>query len=158
MNTFSRVMAVDFGERRSGIAVSDPLGIMAQPLTTLEISPKKLAPALLDLIRQHSVVDLVIGIPYEMDGSIGPQAEKVLCFCEELKKLLALDSKLANLPLHHIDERLTSRQADRFLAGSKLKNKDRSSAIDQISACILVETFLANRTACHSHQTAEVIL
>src|SRR3954469_6886961 len=104
-----RILALDVGSRRIGLAVSDALGITAQPLDTLNRTNKRADIAhLKQLIRQHDVTELVLGNPLNMSGQPGPQAQKVAAFAEELRSRL-------NLPVHLWDERLTSTEAHRIL-------------------------------------------
>src|SRR3954466_15855705 len=114
----NRILALDVGSRRIGLAVSDALGITAQPLETLNRTNKRADIAeLKKIIHQHHVTELVLGNPLNMSGEPGSQAEKVAAFAEELRTRL-------NLPVHLWDERLTSTEAHRILDDSG-HSKDR---------------------------------
>lgn len=130
-------MGLDVGDARVGIAISDPLGISAQCYPALE-RDKSFYKKLKSLIEEKDVSTLVIGLPYELSGDLGEQAKKVENFVNNLsQKLIGLD-----LSVVFIDERLTTSEAKRVLSGSKLKNREKSAALDSISASLILETHL----------------
>ena len=107
-----RVMALDVGDRRIGVAISDPTGMLASPLTTLErggSADMAAADAVIGLAREHSAGEIVVGIPYLMSGRTGEQARVTLEFAEAL-------AALADVPVRRVDERLSSALAERMLA------------------------------------------
>src|SRR5205085_1840499 len=113
-----RILALDVGSRRIGLAVSDALGITAQPLETLNRTNKRADFAeLKKVLHQHRVTEIVVGNPLNMSGEAGPQAQKIAAFAQELHTRFAL-------PVHLFDERLTSAEAHRFLDDSG-HSKDR---------------------------------
>lgn len=138
-------MALDVGDARIGVALSDPLGMTAQPLCTLEQKGGKAVTDLIALLKTHDVGILVVGMPYELDGTSGEQAKKVDNFLSRLKKNLKTVPELEALQIKMLDERFTSQQAERALIGSKLKNRERSAAQDRIAAALILEGYLLTR-------------
>ncbi len=150
-----RILALDLGDRRIGLAITDPLGLTAQPLFTLHrAAPKPNLRADLKsiarFVRQHHVEVLVIGIPLHADGSPSPQSAKVQTFVAALRDFLLPNHP--NLTLHLLDERLTTRDAHALLDASSRspsRNQDkasrlaRSEHIDQVAAVLLLEAFLS---------------
>lgn len=130
-------MALDVGDARVGIAISDALGISAQPHAAIE-RKKDFFAKLRKLIEEKEIKTLVLGLPLELDGAYGIQAKKVEDFRSSLTKELAQ----LNLKVDYLDERLTTAQAERVLQGSKLKNRARSAALDSISAALILESYL----------------
>jgi putative Holliday junction resolvase len=132
-------MALDVGDARVGIAISDPLLITAQPLETVD-TPKACA-RIVQICVDKSVGKIIVGLPKMLDGSIGEQAEKVTKFVDNLQS--ALDSSnFEGIEVQYWDERLTTKQAERVLAGSKLKNREKSAALDRISAALILQSYL----------------
>jgi putative holliday junction resolvase len=132
-------MGLDVGSRRIGIAISDPLGITAQGLDTLQRQNKredyrKLA-ALMD---QYQVVEIVVGYPLRMSGAEGTQAEKMQAFAEELRKRF-------KIPVHLWDERLTSAEANRVLRESEMSIKRRGEAVDRMAAVLILQSWMEAR-------------
>lgn len=139
MSESQRILALDLGKKRIGIALSDELGITAQGLPTLERRNKRADFAALSaLVRQNNVQLVVIGLPLRMSGEEGTQADWVRSFAEELKGHVGV-------PVDLRDERWTSRQAERVLMGSGVRHEDRKPAIDRISAVILLQDYLDSR-------------
>ncbi len=138
-----RLLGIDFGDARIGLALSDPLGIFAQPLVTIENTGKRCLKDLAAIVREHTVGIVVTGFPLELDGSVGPQAKKVRKFHGRLEREL----KTADLGVEMIlwDERLTTAQAERVITGSGLLNRERSSALDRISAALILESYMNSR-------------
>ncbi len=131
-----RVMGLDIGSKTIGIAVSDPLGLTAQGLTTIYRRNLDTDLAVLKkLTEQYSVKQLVVGLPRNMNGSYGPQAALVRNFAGKIKQKL-------NLPLCYYDERLTSVAADKVLLEADLSRKSRRKVIDQVAATIILQGFL----------------
>lgn len=131
-----RVMGLDIGSKTIGVAVSDPLGLTAQGLTTIRRRSREAdLEALKKLSRQYGVEQLVVGLPRNMDGSYGPQADAVRNFARKIKIELGL-------PLHFNDERLTTVAATRVLLDADLSRKSRRKVIDQVAATIILQGFL----------------
>jgi putative Holliday junction resolvase len=143
-----RTLALDVGDKRIGLAITDELGITAQPLFTLHRAIPKPnlradLKAIARFIRQHAVEVIVIGNPLHADGSPSPQSYKTLAFAEALRELLAPTHP--NLPIHLLDERLTTRDAHSLLGhrSSRADRLDRKDLIDQVAAVLLLESFLS---------------
>jgi putative Holliday junction resolvase len=134
-----RILALDLGRKRIGMAISDELGITAQGIPTLERRNKRMDFAVLSaLVREKNIERIVLGLPLRMSGEEGTQADWVRGFAEELKGHLGV-------PIELRDERWTSKQAERVLMGSGIRNQDRKPAIDRMSAVILLQDFLDSR-------------
>lgn len=132
----SRILGLDVGSRRIGIAVSDPLGITAQGLDTLQRKNKKQDFAHLErIIRDYSVTDIVVGLPLRMSGSAGVQAERMEAFAEELRRRFGL-------PVHLWDERLTSAEANRLLRETDLSIQKRAQAVDRMAAVLILQGWM----------------
>jgi len=146
MNT-PRTLALDVGDRRIGIAITDALGITAQPLFTLRrTSLRADLKAVARFIRQHKVEVVLIGNPLHADGSPSPQSEKSQTFAAQLHEFLVPTQP--ELIFHLVDERLTTRDAHALLDESKkIFNKSsrltRTETIDQVAAVLLLESFLS---------------
>jgi putative Holliday junction resolvase len=135
-----RILAVDPGSRRIGVALSDPDRILAQPLTTLSsFGRRRDVQALVQLAEEHDAVALVVGLPYNMDGSEGPAFAKSARLIKELEES-------SGLPVCGWDERLTSVQAERTLiaAGLRRDERRRKGMVDRVAAALILEAFLAS--------------
>ena len=131
-----RVLGLDVGARRIGLAVSDPLGITAQGLETLHRKNKKYDFAYLHrVIRQYEVKEIVVGLPLRMSGAEGAQAEKIQSFAEDLRKHF-------NMPVHLWDERLTSAEANRLLRQTDLSIEKRGQAVDRMAAILILQAWM----------------
>ena len=134
-----RVMALDIGGRRIGVALSDTTRVLASPLTTLRAEPRPAALAQIRaLIAQHEVAELVVGLPLTLSGEIGPQAQLVQAFADELRQVVAV-------PVHMFDERLTSVAAERMMLDLGIKPERRKARIDEVAASIILQDFLESR-------------
>lgn len=139
MSDVRRILALDLGKKRIGLALSDELGITAQGLPTLERRNKRADfAALTALVRENNVCRIVLGLPLRMSGEEGTQADWVRAFAEELKTH-------ADVPVELRDERWTSKQAERVLMGSGIRHQERKPAIDRMSAVILLQDYLDSR-------------
>jgi putative holliday junction resolvase len=135
-----RVLGLDVGARRIGVAISDPLGITAQGLETLYRKNKKYDLAYLHrLIRDYQVKEIVVGLPLRMSGAEGIQAEKIQAFAEDLRKRF-------KLPVHLWDERLTSAEANRLLRQTELSIEKRWQAVDRMAAILILQGWMESRT------------
>lgn len=136
-----RILALDVGSRRIGLAVSDPMGITAQGLETLQRKNKRTDLEKLEaVIRHYQVRELVVGLPLRMSGAAGIQSEKMGLFAEELRRRF-------QLPVHLWDERLTSAQANRLLREADLSIEKRKHAVDRMAAVLILQNFLQSREA-----------
>jgi putative holliday junction resolvase len=143
--TNERTMALDVGDARVGVAMSDPTGQFVSPHSTIERKGKAVFRDILAIVASCSARRIVIGLPYELSGALGEQAEKVHAFADELAKRLAQKPEFKAVSIAFWDERLTTAQAERIIAGSKLKNRDRSALLDRVSAALILESFLDSR-------------
>ncbi len=131
-----RVLGLDVGSKRIGVAVSDPLGITAQGLETIQRKNKRLDFEQLEkLIRNYEVKEIVIGFPLRMSGAEGVQAEKMQRFAEEVRQRF-------QLPIHLWDERLTSAQANRLLRETEMSIKRRGEVVDQMAAVLILQSWM----------------
>lgn len=131
-----RLMGLDVGDKTIGVAVSDPLGITAQGITTIRRKGVKNDFVELEsIINRYGVTEVVIGLPKNMNNSIGPQGEKVLQFVEKFKKKFDLEVILQ-------DERLTTVSAERLLIGADVSRKKRKNVIDKVAATYILDSYL----------------
>jgi putative Holliday junction resolvase len=131
-----RILALDHGAKRIGVAISDELKTIAQPLEFIPAEPfADFLARLKYLIQQKEVELILIGMPRNMDGSYGPAALKVQEFAAVLKDAIAI-------PIKTWDERLTSAQANRFLISTGARRTKRRQKVDQIAAAVLLQSYL----------------
>jgi len=136
-----RVLGLDVGSRRIGVAVSDPLGITAQGLETLQRSTKRRDfDHLQGVIQEYDVREIVVGLPLRMSGAEGIQSDKMQVFAEELRKRF-------RLPVHLWDERLTSVEANRLLREADLSIEKRGKAVDRMAAVLILQGWMEGRGA-----------
>ena len=135
-------MALDVGDARIGVALSDALCLTAQPHSTVERSGGRSVQALLQIAQRENVGQVVVGMPYELSGEIGAQGQKVEEFVVDLRSAILRRPELQHVGVHLWDERFTTAEAKRVLVSSKLKNKDSSAALDRISAAIILDGYL----------------
>ena len=132
-----RHLGLDVGDRRIGVALSDETATLASALTTLTRSGgRKDATLVADLARRHEVAAVVVGLPLNMDGTRGPQAEKVLGFVESLRR------RLAHVPVVTRDERLTTVEAEEKLREAGVGWKERKRVVDQAAAVVILQEYL----------------
>ena len=131
-----RILALDHGTKRIGVAVSDELKVIAQPLEYILAEPSAdFLGRLKELIRDKEVGLILVGMPRNMDGSYGPAAQKVQEFVGMLKGALIVPIKLW-------DERLTSAQANRLLIQGNVRREKRKEKVDKMAAAILLQSYL----------------
>ena len=139
----ARVLGIDFGERRVGLALSDPSATIAQPLPTITRRLGKRPPiaAITEIIQQQEVGEVVVGLPLNLAGDETDWTRTVRDFGNKLQER-------AGIPVEFLDERLTSVQAERAVRGSGLKRSDREQKhrIDAAAAVLLLQTYLDRRT------------
>jgi putative holliday junction resolvase len=134
-----RVLAVDPGSRRVGLALSDELRRLASPLRTLDAEPAEtLAERVAAVAREVGAVELVVGLPTNLDGTAGEAARSARALADGLKKS-------TRLPVSLQDERLSSVAAERHLVGSGVRRRQRRGLVDQLAAALVLETFLERR-------------
>lgn len=131
-----RVMALDVGSKRIGVALSDPLKITAQGLMTYNrTTPEEDIPGIWKLIDEHEVSQLVVGLPKNMDGSIGFKAEEIRQFVADLTAERSIE-------VIWIDERLTTVSAERALLEADVSRAKRKKVIDKMAATIILQSYL----------------
>lgn len=131
-----RVLAVDPGSKRVGIAVSDPSGTIAQPLTTVDAEPTEtLAARLAEIAKQNDAGRIVVGLPRRLDGSYGPEAKSA-------RELGDAVRKASGLPVELVDERLTTVAAERSMLEAGTRRAKRRATIDRVAAALLLQSHL----------------
>lgn len=132
----SRILALDPGTKRIGVAVSDEMGWIAQPLETFERrSIEEDVAHIRELVLRHDVNQIVLGLPLRLHGQAGPEAENVRRFIERLEQDL-------KIPIVAWDERLTSKSAEDMLIGAGVSRKKRKGVVDRVAAAILLQSYL----------------
>jgi putative Holliday junction resolvase len=135
-----RILALDHGTRRVGVAVSDELYLIAQPLEYIAPEPfADFLARLKEILREKEVELILIGMPRNMDGSYGPAALKVQEFAAALKAAVTI-------PLKLWDERLTTTQAQKYLIEGGVRRNQRKEKVDKTAAAILLQSYLDSRT------------
>jgi len=137
-----RFLGLDVGNRRIGVAVSDELGLTAQPVMTLERrhNQREDLRSLARLARRFGVAGIVVGNPLHLSGDPSPQAAKTQSFAAQL-------GELTGLPIHLWDERLTSREAHQILYEAGHARQDHRKVIDQVAATLILRSFMEQREA-----------
>src|SRR5580692_8383278 len=131
-----RILGIDHGTKRIGLAISDELGVIAQPLEFVLAEPfDKFLARLKEIIRAKEVELLLVGMPRNMDGSYGPAALKV-------QEFVAVLNETVGIPIKVWDERLTSAQANRFLIQGNVRRDKRKEKVDKTAAAILLQSYL----------------
>jgi len=134
-----RYLGLDVGDRIVGLALSDETATIAGGLPSLRrVGPKKDVRAVLDLVRRHDVAEVVVGLPRRLDGSLGPQAQKVLAFMEDLRPAVGV-------PLVPWDERFTSVVAEQALVEADVSRRDRKGLVDKVAAILILQNYLDYR-------------
>ena len=135
-----RILALDYGDKRIGVAVSDPLGIIAQALETITVSNKRKSfERIQEIIREKNAVKIIVGMPFNMDGTKGERAEVTERFISELQRVVSIEI----IPW---DERLTSVQAKRIMVFRGQKTGTNKAKVDKLAAALLLENYLESRT------------
>jgi putative Holliday junction resolvase len=135
-----RFLGLDVGNRRIGVAVSDELGLTAQPVLTLERkrSQREDMRSLARLARRFEVVGIMVGNPVHLSGDVSPQAAKTQAFAAAL-------AELSGLPIHLWDERLTTREAHQILYEAGHARQQHGRVVDQVAATLILQSFLDQR-------------
>jgi putative Holliday junction resolvase len=137
-----RSFGLDMGNKRTGVAISDPQGILAVPLTVVNHQGEDAAMNdIIKLVGQYEVERIVIGLPYSLSGKPGQQAEKVAAFAEKLSLRLKR-SNLAPVDIQLWDERLSTVAADRLIGEAGTKRNKRKQHRDAIAAAFILQGFL----------------
>jgi len=136
-----RILALDYGSKRIGLAVTDELGVTAQGLPTLHRTNKRNDfDHLRRTLKQYGVGLIVMGLPLRMSGDTGTQSDKVEAFAEELRARF-------KLPVELFDERLTSVEANRVLDDAEISGRRRKEVVDQLAAVLILQAFVEFRGA-----------
>lgn len=141
-----RILGLDVGDRRIGLALSDPLGYTAQPLFTLHRAGRRAdLKSVGRVLRKHGVTEAVVGNPLYMSGDLSPQATKAQAFAEELRAEFGIR-------VHLWDERLTTTEAHRHLDDAGHASIGRKGIIDQVAAVLILQSFLEARANERAHR------
>ena len=135
----SRIMAIDYGNARIGIALTDPLKIIASGYTTLK-NDEGIFDNILALCREKEVESIVMGIPFDQDSKIGESALKVINFAKLLKEYLDVND--FSIPFYEQDERYSTHEAYDAMRTVKVKNKKKKALVDQIAAAKILSDFM----------------
>lgn len=137
----NRYMALDVGDRTIGVAISDPLFIMASGHSTIfRENIEKDLEILKDIIVKEGIIKIVVGLPKNMNNTVGPQGEKVLSFVEDLKIFLKDNNFEIEIVMQ--DERLTTVSAERILIEGNMSRKNRKKVIDKVAATYILQSYL----------------
>ena len=131
-----RIMGLDVGDKTIGVAVSDLMGLTAQGVKTVKrVGKKKDIEVLKEIIKEKQVNKIVSGLPKNMNGTLGPQGEKVIKFCEILEEE-------TGIKIEYWDERLSTVAAERTLIQGNVRRENRKSVIDMVAATIILQGYL----------------
>lgn len=134
-----RIMGLDVGDKTIGVAISDLLGLTAQGKTTIiRKSKKEDYGKLKELIDEYEINKVVVGLPKNMNGSIGPQCEKTMKFAEKLKNKFDIE-------MVYQDERLSTKAAERILISGDVRRDKRKTLIDKVAATVILQTYLDSK-------------
>jgi putative Holliday junction resolvase len=133
------ILALDVGSKRIGVAVADPTGSFALPVTVIERTNLKAdLERITVLAREYSADEVVVGDPVTLGGQRGPAAEKIDRFVEQL-------SRVYSGAIHRVDERMTTAQATKSLIAADVSRAKRKNVVDKMAAALILETYLARR-------------
>ncbi len=131
-----RVMGVDYGDVRIGVALSDPLGFTAQAFTVLDArKTPDVSAALADIAIKQEVSRIVVGYPRNMNGTVGERAQKSELFAQQLERA-------TGLPVSLVDERLSTVSAQRMLITGHVRREKRRAVVDKVAAALILQTYL----------------
>jgi putative holliday junction resolvase len=135
-----RILGLDIGSKRIGIAISDELGFTAQGLETLDSKGSENdVNNIVKIVEKYGVTEIVVGMPYNMNGTEGPQVKKVREFMERMGQRM-------EVPLREWDERLSTAGAERILLEADLSRAKRRKVIDKLAAVLILQGYLDNRS------------
>lgn len=142
-----RILGLDIGEKRIGVALSDPVGTMAFPLTTIARKrPESDMEAIQGLVLQHGVKRIVAGMPRSLDGSLGQQAKRIQDFLSQLPQYV-------DAPVETWDERLSTVAAERMMLEAGVKEKKRKERVDAMAAAFILQGYLDRRRVLNEDQS-----
>lgn len=135
-----KILGLDYGDRRIGVSISDDLGWTAQGLEVIERRKEgRDLQRIAELVKQYEVEEIVVGLPKNMNGSIGPRGELCQAFAGELKEQL-------QLPIHLWDERLSTVAAERTLLEADVSRKKRKGVVDKLAAALILQNYLDSKS------------
>ncbi len=131
-----RTLALDFGTRRIGVAITDLTGTLAQPLETIEApDDEAVLKRIAELVEEYTVSHIVVGLPLHMNGSQGPEAAMARAFGQRV-------TERTGVPVDYLDERWTSREAEAVVQQTGKRRAKRAGGVDRVAAAILLRTYL----------------
>lgn len=131
-----RIIGVDYGERRMGLAISDPLGMFAMPLRTVKVvALRNACNELIDAVAEVDAGLIVVGMPFNMNGTKGEMAEKVDAFIRILREK-------TDIPIEIVDERLSSQLVEKVLISSDMRRNKRKQVIDKLAAQVILQSYM----------------
>ena len=130
-----RYLCIDYGQKRTGLAICDAGEMIASPLKVLTVAQSELVAGIADIINREKVEAIVLGLPLNMDGTAGHQVRRVQKFAAQMKEYI-------DIPIHFQDERLSSFDAEGKLAGTELTRKKKKKRLDAIAAASILQSFL----------------
>ncbi|MGF0095655.1 Holliday junction resolvase RuvX [Peptoniphilus sp. AGMB00490] len=132
----NKVLGLDVGDVWIGVAISDALMLTAQPLMTIKReSNKSVYDKIHDIIKENNIEKIVVGLPKNMNNTIGPQSEKVMKFAEKLKNKFGIE-------IEYVDERMTTLMAEQVLIAGSVRRENRKKYIDKIAATYILQSYL----------------
>jgi putative Holliday junction resolvase len=137
-----RVLAVDWGLKRFGIAMSDTMRMLASPLTTFTRRPKQRAPVgpIAEIVLKHRISEIIVGLPLDQEGEEGDSAKAARAFSEALHQR-------CKVPVHLVDERMTTARALRSARDAGVSTRDSKHRIDQMAAVVLLQIWLDRQSS-----------
>jgi putative Holliday junction resolvase len=134
-----RILALDVGTKTIGVAVSDELGIAAHGVTTIKrVGVKRDIEALRRIINQYNPSEILVGVPYNIDGTVGKRGQDILRFAERIKKAFSL-------PVEFSDESFSTVDAEKMLIEADIGRKKRKRVIDKMAAVFILQWYLENK-------------
>ena len=132
----TRILGVDYGSKRVGLAISDGIGLTARPLAT--VGRRELASTLRALADEFEIAEVVVGLPTSLSGNEGPSAAAARELADEIAEILGVDPSF-------VDEKFTTKLAESSLLEAGMKRRDRKETVDRVAAAIILQTYLDNR-------------
>lgn len=143
-----RAIGIDYGEKRIGLSYGDEIGVATPLEPAIEKSEVERIARIAKVAQERKATDLVVGYPYNMDGSAGFKAKEVDAFIEKI-------TKATNLPIHRIDERLTSVEASKGFRSGRDDDLRRSGKLDSAAAALILQDFLDQRVPLPDYESEE---
>ncbi|AOZ91857.1 Holliday junction resolvase RuvX [Paenibacillus crassostreae] len=135
-----RIMGLDYGDRRIGVSVSDMFGWTAQGLEVIERRRENIEfERIAEIVREYDIAEIVVGLPKNMDGTVGFRGDICIEFADKLKEL-------TKLPIHLWDERLTTVSAERTLIEGNVSRKKRKQVVDKMAASLILQNYLDSKS------------